>query len=126
MLSPFPIIVLASQLITVATKNIPVFDVPRSCRAEGSTVESVERCTRDERKARNQIQTEWSRFGPAAQSSCTRETAIDGTASYVELLTCLEMAKDANAHTSVPGKPRISGKNQIDDTVEHHPLPFPG
>jgi hypothetical protein len=95
MLIPFPIIVFASQLIMVAAGDIPAFDIPRSCKAEGSTVESVNRCTRDERKAREQVQTEWSQFGPAAKSTCARETSIDGTHSYVEFLTCLEMARDA-------------------------------
>ena len=28
------------------------------------------------------------------KASCVRETSMDGTPSYVELLTCLEMARD--------------------------------
>src|ERR1700691_2010466 len=95
MMSPFPILVLASQLMTVAAEDVPVFDIARGCKEEGNTVESSERCTRDEGKARGQLQTEWSQFGSTAKSTCTRETNIDGTPSYVELLTCLEMARDA-------------------------------
>ena len=104
MMSPFPILVLASQLMTVAAEDVPVFDIARGCKEEGNTVESVERCTRDEKSARDQLQSEWSQFGSTAKSACTQETSIDGTPSYVELLTGLEMARDAKKLERPPSK----------------------
>jgi hypothetical protein len=42
MMIPFPILVLASQLMTVASEDVPVFDIARGCKEEGNTVESRE------------------------------------------------------------------------------------
>ena len=104
MLSPFPIIVVASQLITIAAADIPIFDISRGCKAEGSSIESVERCTGDEASARNELQTEWSQFDSSSKSTCFKETTISDNPSYVELLTCLEMARDAQKRTPLPSK----------------------
>jgi hypothetical protein len=92
LLSPLIILFFASQL---STPGPPSFDIAQSCNAEGNTVVSIGRCTRDERAARDQVQTKWSQFGLAARQTCTKEAGITGTPSYVEFLTCLEMARDA-------------------------------
>jgi hypothetical protein len=104
MLIPFPILVLTSQLMAAAAQDIPVFDIARGCKEEGSTLESVRECARDEEEARDQLRTEWSQFGSTAKSTCTQETSIDATPSYVELLTCLEMARDAEKLEESPSK----------------------
>jgi hypothetical protein len=62
------------------------------------------RNAQDEKKARDQLQTQWSQFESTTKSACTRETSIDGTPSYVELLTCLEMARDAKKLEKPPAK----------------------
>jgi len=104
MINPYPIVVLASQLIAVAARDIPDFDIERSCKAEGDKVESVQRCSQDEKKARDQLQAQWSQFESTTKSTCTLETSSDGTRSYVELLTCLEMARDAKKLEKTPSK----------------------
>ena len=93
--SPLPILFLASQLTAVAPDKFPAFDIAHTCQTEGSSVVAPGRCTQDEGKARDQVQTEWSQFAAADKATCTRTTNTDGTPSYVELLTCLEMARDA-------------------------------
>jgi hypothetical protein len=50
--------------------------------------------TDHETQARNQLQTEWLQFSPRAKAQCRGETGADGTSSYVEFLTCLEMERD--------------------------------
>jgi len=40
---------------------------------------------------------QWERFSSADKTMCLRGTSSDGTPSYVELQTCLEMSADAKA-----------------------------
>jgi uncharacterized protein with NAD-binding domain and iron-sulfur cluster len=94
-MSPLPILFLASQLTSVAPDKLPAFDIAHTCQTEGSSVVAPGRCTQDEGKARDQVQDEWSQFAAADKATCTKTTSTDGTPSYVELLTCLEMARDA-------------------------------
>ncbi len=42
---------------------------------------------------------QWSKFTAKDKAACISESNIDGTPSYVELQTCLEMAADAHATT---------------------------
>jgi len=101
--TPLAILFLASQLIAApAPNNPPSFDIAQSCNAEGSTVVSIGRCTRDESAAREQVQTKWSQFSLAARQTCAKEAGISAKPSYVEFLTCLEMARDA----AVVGAPK--------------------
>jgi hypothetical protein len=93
--SPLAILFLASQLTSVAPDKVPAFDIEHTCQTEGSSVVAPGRCTQDEGKARDQVQDEWSQFAAADKATCTKTTSTDGTPSYVELLTCLEMARDA-------------------------------
>jgi hypothetical protein len=62
-----------------------------------------ERCLRDEAAALGQLKTEWAQSVGAEKRSCMVTTQIGGFASYVELLTCLEMAGGV---TSAPGPSR--------------------
>jgi hypothetical protein len=47
---------------------------------------------------------QWDRFSKADKTACIAETSLDGTPSYVELQTCLEMAADASA----PWRPEMT------------------
>jgi hypothetical protein len=75
-----------------------MFDMVRECRFEAGSMVDVDRCSRDEAAALEQLKNEWARFVAADKKTCVGETTTGGFASYVELLTCLEMAS-----ASVPG-----------------------
>jgi hypothetical protein len=94
MLIHLPIIILTSLHPVTSVDAVPQFDIVRECQGESDTKEAAQRCTADEIQARNQLQVEWMQFRPSAKLQCNEETNIDGTASYVELLTCLEMERD--------------------------------
>ena len=94
MLIHLPIVILASLHPIAAANAVPQFDIARECRDEGDTKEMQQRCTDDEVQSREQLQAEWMQFSPGAIAQCTGETNIDGTPSYVELQTCLEMERD--------------------------------
>jgi hypothetical protein len=94
MLIHLPIIILTSFHPIAIADAVPKFDIARECLAEGGTTEMQKRCVDDETLARSQLQAEWLQFGPDAKAQCSAEAGEDGTSSYVEFVTCLEMERD--------------------------------
>jgi hypothetical protein len=96
-----PMIILSSQLVVPVADQVPKFDIARSCKvdlaasATLSVRQSPERCMSDEQQARQQLGSQWSKFGASSRASCTANESIGGTPSYVSLLTCLQMAAPA-------------------------------
>jgi len=91
---------LAAALLNVqsyasAADSVPKFDIARECRSEGGSKAVQEKCAEDEAEARDQLPPLWVQSSAADKANCVKETSMDGTPSYVELLTCLEMARDA-------------------------------
>ncbi len=79
--------------------QVPVFNVEPSCRAVkdsqiGGAGRTIEACRRDEDQARNALTSQWSRFSKRDTRRCTSLARLGGIPSYVELLTCLEMARE--------------------------------
>jgi hypothetical protein len=105
MLIHLPVIILTSLHPIAVADTVPQFNIARECQDEGGSKEMQQRCAADEVQARNQLQVEWIQFSPRAKLQCNEETSTDGTPSYVELLTCLEMERDVRiereAKTSV-------------------------
>jgi hypothetical protein len=95
MLMHLPIVILASLPLTEISDSVPKFDIARECGSEGGSTATLERCAADEAAARDQLQPQRIQFGPRDKTVCISETSMDGTPSYVELLTCLEMARDS-------------------------------
>ena len=48
----------------------------------------------DEAAALEQLKANWAQFAGVDKSTCLSAATVGGFASYVELLTCLEMARD--------------------------------
>jgi hypothetical protein len=100
-----PIIILGSHLFIVVADKVPRFDITRGCRLDnaassGLTEEQpLNKCISDERRALQQLQTQWSEFATSDRASCTTETTSDDTPSYVELLTCLQEAREARGQS---------------------------
>jgi hypothetical protein len=94
MLAHLPIIILTALHPIPVADAVPKFDIARECQFEGGTKPMQERCASDENQARDQVQKEWTQFSPSAKAQCYEETNTDGTPSYVEFLTCLEMERD--------------------------------
>jgi hypothetical protein len=95
-----PIILAGSYMVLVADK-IPELNIDPSCRAATSAAVAVNRnednCKHDEQDARGKLEQEWSGFTPTQQAQCVRLSSLGGSPSYVELLTCLELSKQAAA-----------------------------
>ena len=91
-----PVLPLSSQTV-LAADQVPKFDTGPICRSAGATAVMGTRdtlaCERDENTARATLEKEWSQFTPSDKARCGRLVTQGGGPSYVDLLTCLELAK---------------------------------
>jgi hypothetical protein len=96
-----------SSFSVLAADSVPVLNVKPTCEAGQVAAASpgrqhVEYCLQIEEAARDQVKTSWSNFPAADKKECVG-TATIGLPSYVDLLTCLEMRRDARKlQTSSP------------------------
>jgi len=94
-----PVLLTASHVV-MAADAIPKFDVERTCRpaAVAGTLpgRDASACQKDENDARARLEQVWSGFSATQRAQCAGFASLDGAPSYVELLTCLEMAQDAH------------------------------
>jgi hypothetical protein len=88
---------LSTQLVVAVADEVPKFDVAPTCRAESATTAATaDSCIQDEQSARNQLSQEWAQFTARDKARCVAlATDVAGIRSYVEVLTCLEMERDA-------------------------------
>jgi hypothetical protein len=94
-----PMILTASHIV-LAAEGPPKFDVERTCRP-ASVVGALPgrdaaACQRDENDARAKLQQQWTDFTTTQRTQCASFAGLDRAPSYVELLTCLEMAKQSS------------------------------
>jgi hypothetical protein len=77
----------------------PKLDVTVSCNGAARGAISVgrdkESCLADERSAQDVLAQNWSKYGAADKIQCVGNVKTGGPPSYVELLSCLEVMKDA-------------------------------
>ena len=91
-------IALSSQLIVAVADGVPVFDIARSCKLDVAATaglsenQSVKACISDENRARQQLESQWSKFSASSKAECIPQESIGGTPSYVSLQTCLQMS----------------------------------
>jgi len=99
-----PVLLIGAHLIgahlTIAVADpVPSFNVEPSCRQAASgdigIKQDLAACLDDEKGAREQLVKEWSGFTAADRSLCTRLSTTGGAPTYTELLTCLEISRDA-------------------------------
>jgi hypothetical protein len=79
----------------------PRLDVGPSCEAAArgaiSAGRDKEACLIDERTAEGVLAQNWSTYNTADKTQCVGNVKTGGPASYVELLSCLEIMRDAKA-----------------------------
>ena len=97
----FPIRFAALAAVSLAATaaygaDVPTLDVGKTCRPianDSSFAIDSDRCFKTEKEARDQLTREWANFPVTDRALCTRTATMGGTASYVELITCLEMKR---------------------------------
>jgi hypothetical protein len=98
MLHPAASLLLGASLVAATAGEPPRLNVEKTCDSSsragsGGNDRAKEGCLRSEREARDDLGRRWANFSAEAKRQCTEETRIGGDfPSYVELLTCLELA----------------------------------
>jgi hypothetical protein len=94
--------------------GVPDFNIRAACRALAQIPEAriaedqadtTQHCLDEEREARGQLVKEWSQFTTAERKACvgvSRQGEVDPV--YSELVTCLEMERDAQEPALATGK----------------------
>jgi hypothetical protein len=82
-----------------ALKSLPKLDIKATCRraqplSEGQK-SAYDSCINDETEAQKQLSRSWFSYRAGSRTVCTNETKIGGAPSFVELVTCLELDKQA-------------------------------
>jgi hypothetical protein len=105
-------IILLAGLSTAQAADVPKLDVERMCRESANadpTIDySAKRCIDSEYQARDELAKKWQNFSASERQECTGVATMGGTASYVELITCLEMdqaVRQERAKAKIDSKP---------------------
>lgn len=100
------IVSVAGAAITIAMQGIafagapPELDVHTSCNAARgalTTERNMQACLSDEQTAKDALIKDWSNFSPITRTQCVGMNRTGGPPSYVELLVCLEVMRDAKS-----------------------------
>ncbi len=107
---PLPTLLLA-PFITAVADELPKFDTTKSCQAAfaaytGADKARYDTCLKEEKDAGAQIGSSWAQWPPRDRAHCAQLAGMGGSPSYVEMLTCLEIARDTK---TLPESIRKSG-----------------
>jgi hypothetical protein len=95
----------AAAISTVAARSdrYPVLDVAPLCRGltssssllEGLDAGSFDNCMKGQQDDRQDMIKQWSTFSAEDKRHCIAGATMGGVASYTDLVSCLEMSRDA-------------------------------
>src|SRR3712207_365965 len=87
----------ACLMSTAAAQQLPRLDIEATCRTAprllAADANPFEGCMEDERDAERQLRGMWSGAAAAHLETCAGEAQVGGSPSYVDMLTCLQMAQ---------------------------------
>jgi hypothetical protein len=92
-----------------AAERPPQLNVGSSCdaaAAHGLNGRTRDACMNEENTAKSTLNDKWTQFTARQQTRCTDLVHMGGPPSYVELLTCLEMAEQAK---QIPDRGKLRG-----------------
>jgi hypothetical protein len=80
--------------------GIPKLNYGANCRAiPDASQTTIDQCLADEHRAYEQLTQGWVQFAASDKPGCIELSSTPGLQSYVQLLTCLESARDARKAT---------------------------
>jgi hypothetical protein len=104
---------------SAASQDPPTLNVNPSCHAaadgEGSGgAVRLKGCLESEQKSREALVQQWTKFPASDRDICVKAATLGGDPTYTELITCLEMERDAKQnpadHAAIPGVPAASAE----------------
>ena len=95
-------VMIMPAILSARSDDIPTLDVNPVCRGiamqgeleAGLQQTSFQECVKSEQAVREEIKKEWSTFTTADKTHCVALAKTGGEASYTELISCMEMARD--------------------------------
>jgi hypothetical protein len=91
----FSAMMVSGHLLIAVVDKVPDLNFEPICREGAAEIKGAKDdsavCMTDEKAARDELARKWSGFEAADRSRCIRMASNNRTASYVEVLTCLEM-----------------------------------
>lgn len=95
--------------LAMGAERLPKLNVGPSCDAaaeHGLNGRNRDACMKEENDAQAKLKDQWKDFDARQHARCADLVHMGGPPSYVELLTCLEMAKQAKA---IPDRDPLHG-----------------
>ena len=95
--------------LAMAAERPPQLNVDKSCdaaAAHGLNGRTRDACMSEENAAQAALKDKWKDFSARQHARCTDLVHMGGPPSYVELLTCLEMAEQAK---QIPDRDLLKG-----------------
>ena len=105
----FALLTLALASASARADAVPDLDVERTCQSAQVTNTTIsdkanyDGCIRSERDAKKEAERHWSSYTPAAKRQCQNQFKAGGFPSYVEMVTCLELASGTVPTQSTDG-----------------------
>jgi hypothetical protein len=97
MMPVLPAIAIAAAVLVA--DQVPKLNFTPSCRASADGIlgvkQDIDSCIQSENAARDELAKQWSSFPAADRASCTHLVTMAGGGTYTELITCLEMKREA-------------------------------
>ena len=87
-----------ATFFVLAADNVPTFNVEPHCQTIAKRTgasQDLEVCLQQEQEAKDQLRRQWAQFTPAEKSHCVQLSTLGGDPIYTELLTRLELERDA-------------------------------
>jgi hypothetical protein len=95
-----PTFVLVASLPAAAEVRVPTLDVAKACKSMSSLAAgqlSSDKCLEQENAAKAELEKSWSTFSAGDREKCTGLANLGGYPSYIELLGCVQTARDARS-----------------------------
>jgi len=98
-------VILLAASVAAHADDVPQLNVDPVCHGiaqqagtpgeKGGPDLAFSQCINNEQAMRQKLTGEWSTFIPAEKTNCVNEETSVSLPSYTDLITCLEMARDA-------------------------------
>ena len=107
MMIPVTALALVTQLTVTIADAVPHFNLEPVCHGiaqqggldlepNESARQNFKSCIKSEMAIRGKLVKQWSTFKASDKANCIGESNAGGLPSYTDLLTCLQMARDAS------------------------------
>ena len=95
--------VVGASALAVRSDGYPVIDTAPLCRgltnssslSEGLDAGTFDQCMKGQQDDRQAMIDQWSTFSAEDRRHCVAEATMGGVSSYTDLVSCLEMSRDA-------------------------------